>query len=1591
MADSAALALFDPRVRAWFRQEWGEPTPIQARVWPLIAAGEHLLITAPTGSGKTLAAFLWALDRLLRGVWAPGLVRVLYVSPLKALNNDIGRNLMVPLEGIRWLGAVGGAGAGPLIRVGVRSGDTTQAERRRMLRQPPEILITTPESLNLLLSSAGGRGILTGLECVILDEIHAVVGSKRGTHLITAVERLVPLSGEIQRIALSATVRPLAAVAEFVGGRRLLAPGEFQARPVRLVRAPAVKRYDLRVEAFAGGEESAVDDAADDAPDGGGEGLRADGVWRRLAAACRERIRANRSTLLFVPSRALCEKLTRLLNEPEQQPLAYAHHGALSRELRQVVEQKLKAGELAAIVATSSLELGIDIGALDEVILVQAPESAAAAIQRVGRAGHQVGGVSRARFYPTHAHDVLATLVLLAAIEAQEIAKVVIPRAPLDLLAQILVSMVGVEPWPSAALYDQVRCAAPYASLSRADFDRVLQMLSGRFAHTRIAELAPRLAVDGVEGVVRARRGALLALYRAGGTIPNRGYYRLRRADTRALLGELDEEYVWEAKVGQALNLGTQSWRIAEITPSEVRVLPGRARAQDTPFWKGEPRNRDFHLSSRIGVWLEGAEACLRPVPSGEGEEATAVLGEYLAAAGRIDSAWVGDLTRHLLRQRSHTGRPLPHRHHLLLERVESAPGGAAGGHQWILHTLWGGRVNRPYALALEAAWEERFGESLEVFAGDDLIALLLPRPLAAAALLTLVGSQSVERLLRRQLSGSGFFGARFRECAGRALLLTPGRAFERMPLWMSRLRAQKLLDAVGEEGEFPILREAWRSCLEDEFDLPALRRLVAELERGEIGWSEARCDTPSPFARTVAWRQVNQYMYQDDLPPRSTPVPPSDLVREVAFAPDLRPALAPRLVADFLARRRRLAPGSAPRSALEVVEWVKEQWLVPESRWRELAVAMQRDHGVDPGRGELAAELAPKLLWAAPAAAPEPLLLAREQAGWLLKLLWRSAPALRGLDGVEWEPAPAAAGAAAVADAGPEEVLPPPDAAMVIGGWLRFQGPLAAASLVAQLGLEETLASAALEELVAAGDLLRGLLLEGDARELIADRRDIEMLLRLRRAQAAPGLEPRSLAELPLFLAAVQGVAREASESVAAADPGAGAGATRGFAGGPEAALAERLAQLSGIPAPVRLWEEEILPARLPGYQPQWLDQTLREHRFCWAGAGREQILFTLEEDLAWLWASPLADAATRAESAASSAVPSAASLADAATSPTSPLFPHPLGRYPFEALLRHTGLSVTELTERLWREVWAGAASNDSFAALRQGIACGFRSPRVGAPGGEEGTAAAADRDWLPGRSRGSAGGSVRVRGRRRGFAARRSASFSSWRGALPASGNWLSLAQHRAVEEEDLLARAESDRERARLLLERCGILFRELLQNAPAHLQWRRLYRSLRLLELSGEIISGCFFDGIQGLQFLAPENLALLDRRLPRGAAWWLHAQDPASLCGIPPVAAALSLPPRRSGTHLAYRGSRLLLVSRGSGRELTLQIPPEDPDLPAAMAPLQHLLQRAAAPLRAIGVQTINGEPALSSPYRAPLQDLFALGHDHKQLFLRRR
>jgi ATP-dependent helicase Lhr and Lhr-like helicase len=1495
----SVLRQFHPLIQKWFEERLGRPTEIQSKSWPEIAAGKHALVTAPTGSGKTLTAFLWTINQLITGAWPSGQTRVLYVSPLKALNNDIQRNLTSPLNGIASYFEEAGQEY-QAIRVLTRSGDTPPDERRRMLKHPPEILITTPESLNILLTSRSGRAFLTGLSTVILDEIHSVVGTKRGTHLITAVDRLVRLSGEFQRIALSATVAPLDKVAAFVGGFIHEDGGDsdnVKSRVVKVIRSRQERKYSIDVVFPEDAREHMVDSS----------------WWPVLIDAFKKIIKAHKSTLLFVNSRRTAEKVARLINEDEAEALAYAHHGSLSKEIRLAVEQKLKDGELRAIVATSSLELGIDIGDLEQVVLIETPPAISSAIQRIGRSGHSVSGTSQGLLFPTHGTDFLTAAVIARSVTEQDIESATPVDGPLDVLAQIILSMVSVERWDIDELFAFMRTTYPYRHLRRRQFDLVISMLAGRYAETRVRELRPRVSLDKIDNTIHGKEGVQRLVYGSGGTIPDRGYFDLRVEGSRAKIGELDEEFVWERRIGDTFAFGAHVWRTERITPNDVEVTPTEAKPGIIPFWKAEEMGRDFHFSQKILQFLEGVNDQMKN-PS---------LADELSRVYHLDKGASAELVGYLSRQQEQTAVDLPHRHHILIEHFQD-PQNTSDTKQVIIHTLWGAKVIRPFGLALQAAWEEKHHYHLEVIDNNDCLLLILPHEFSVEDVFSLVTPENLERLLRLTLEKSGFFGARFRENAGHALLLPRMSFKKRLPLWLNRLRSKKLMDAVLSFPDFPILLETWRTCLQGEFDLDNLRILLDEVRTGRIRVTEIVMTTASPFAESLVWKQTNQYMYEDDSPRSGkTSALTTELLKEVLSSASLRPRIPLDLVRTMEDKLQRTTPGYSPRSPVDLLDWVKERLLIREQEWLQLLKAMERDHGVT--GEEMVTPVARKLAMLRLPGADETVIYAAENVDRIYRAFSvPSAPTVPAQAGATEAQKIGRLGATIPQSqvfsdtdksvAAGEELLPG-----LLSQWLSFYGPLQRDFIQNVLGIKGALLDRHLGDLEETQAIIVDLLTESTATPEICDRENLETLLRMARKARQPSFRALPIDHLPLFLAAWQGVAAKGDST----DD-----------------LQDRLDQLFGFPAPADAWEKHILPARLAPYYGSWLDSLVQAAGLNWFGCGKERVSFSFVDDLdLFLTAteSDVGEASGRSQPA----------------DKLHRLFPQAVGRYTVAEISRFSSADRWTIVKQLWEWAWNGLVSNDTFAAVRQGSLSHFTSPGQGE-----------DRR------------TTLRRGRNR------------WGTLQLFPGNWFILDRERValdpVDESELI------KDRVRQLFKRYGVLFREIVANELPLLQWSAVFRALRLMELSGEILSGYFFEGVPGLQFISHEAYRFLNEPLPHDSVYWIAAIDPASLCGIKLDALKGGLPSRLPSTHLVYRGKELVVLSRKNGSSLTFTVPPDDPRLPDYLALFRVFLGREQNPEKMVTVETINGKSALESSYAPPLREVgFIRGYKGLELVRR--
>src|SRR4051794_312000 len=871
------LELFHQSGAEWFRASFAAPTPPQAQGWPAIARGDSTLILAPTGSGKTLAAFLWAINRVMFDdiPAASDRCRVLYVSPLKALAVDVERNLRSPIAGIGNR-AVARGDRFHAPAVAVRTGDTPAIERARFQREPADILITTPESLYLLLTS-NAREALRSVDTIIIDEIHALVPTKRGAHMTVSLERLQALARvPPQRIGLSATQRPLDEVARFLGGSaprrgagkvkaRVDAEdaihGEFTAdratpsyRTVTIVDTSQKKNLDLRIEVPV--EDMARIGETDDIPSGpAAQGSVRTSIWSAIHPRLLELVQAHRSTLIFVNSRRVAERLAAALNELAGDTLVPAHHGSLARAQRVEIEDRLKAGQIRGLVATSSLELGIDMGAIDLVIQIEAPPSVASGMQRIGRSGHRIDEPSRGIIVPKFRGDLVACAAVTRAMHEAQIESSRYPRNPLDVLAQQIVATVAMDDWDVDALFQAVRCAAPFAELSRAIFEGVLDMLSGRYPSDDFADLRPRVTWDRLKNTVTAREGAKRVAVVNGGTIPDRGLYGVFLSGERgpgARVGELDEEMVFESRVGETFLLGASSWRIEEITHDRVIVTPAPGQPGKMPFWKADAAGRPLELGRHIGELVRS----IRQMPAGAAVQ-------RLTRQHDLDARAAENLVRYLADQAAATGA-VPDDRTIIIERTRDELG------DWRLCVLspFGGRIHAPWAMAVVERVRAETGTDVETMWTDDGFVVRFPEtenPPDAALLIP--ASDEAEALVVRQLGSTALFAAKFREAAARALLLPRRRPGGRTPLWQQRKRAADLLAVAARYGSFPMILEAYRECLRDVFDIPALVDTLRRIEAREIRTVTVDSSMPSPFAAALLFGYVANYIYDGDAP----------------------------------------------------------------------------------------------------------------------------------------------------------------------------------------------------------------------------------------------------------------------------------------------------------------------------------------------------------------------------------------------------------------------------------------------------------------------------------------------------------------------------------------------------------------------------------------------------------------------------------------------------------------------------------------------------------------------------------------------------
>jgi len=1456
-----ALDAFTPQVREWFGRAFAEPTAAQAQAWPAIATGAHTLISAPTGSGKTLAAFLWALDRLVAEPSSER-TRLVYVSPLKALSYDVEKNLRAPLRGI-----------GADVKVGIRTGDTPQKDRRDMVRHPPDILITTPESLYLMLTSQA-RAIFEGSEQVIVDEIHAVAQTKRGAHLAITLERLAEQAGrDVQRIGLSATQNPLEEVGRFLVGPK---------RTCTIVDTGTRKPLDLKihvpVESMVEPEQSDLD--LD--PFAGQEATRKS-IWPAIYPELLKEVRAHRSTIIFVNNRRASERLALRLNElagqapsasgagdsagDEAGPIARAHHGSLAREERLVVEELLKAGELRCLVATSSLELGIDMGAVDLVLQVESPKSVTAGLQRIGRSGHGVGDTAKGRIFPKFRADLLECAVVAKRMREGLIERTVVPRNPLDVLAQQIVAIAAsAETTAVDDLYALVLRTHSFAELGRAQFENVLDMLDGRYPSEEFGELRPRIVWDRVAGTIRARKGARALAITNAGTIPDRGLFSVNLPDGRRV-GELDEEMVYEARPGQVFLLGASSWRIEEITRDRVIVTPAPGVPGAVPFWKGDGVGRPRELGEAIGAFSRWAV---------EQDAAT------LAEGYDLDPRAAQNLLAFLREQQDAT-RVVPSDRTIVVERFRDEIG------DWRLCVLspYGGRVHAAWGLAMSARIREEYGlESDAIWSDDGIIVHLPDASEPPGAELVMLDPDELEDAVVGELGGSALFGARFRENAGRALLIPRAYPGRRTPLWQQRLKSQTLLEVAKRYGQFPIVLETYRECLRDVLDVPGLQDLLRKLHARELSVVEVETETASPFASSLLFDYVATYMYESDAPNAERRAAAlaldRDLLRELLGQEELRDLIDPGALESVEADLQRISERTRADSADALHDVLRRVGDLTLDGLRARAV---RGADVATWLEQLGGERRAVVL----RIGGEQRWVASEDAG-----LYRDALGAVPPGGLP----------AAFLDDVPDAME------RLVRRWARTHGPFEGHALRDRYGLDLTPVLAGLER---AGELVRGELRPGGTEREWCDP---EVLRRLRRASLAAlraEIEPTDQRALARFAPSWQGVDRH---------PPSGAGVDR---------LREILVPLQGLALPAEVWERDVLPRRTGAYSGAWLDQLCASGEVVWVGAGSlgrrsGKVALFFREDAALLGPPPGARRDSEETFAERAHVAIRARLAQGACFFT-------------DLLVDVPGVPAEELQDALWDLVWAGATTNDAFAPLR--------SPRQT----QFGQQARAER------------------ARRRRFGTRRA-------GAQPQiQGRWSLTAPLFAAGAADPAGRR---RAQAELLLERHGIVTREHVLAEGIAGGFSSLYDSFTVLETLGVCQRGYFVEGLGGAQFALPGAAERLRAQRDDDAAApvVLAATDPAQLYGGVlgwPRREARS-PARQAGAHLVLAGAEPVLYVERGGKGLQVLVEDGDPRLAPAIEALAAAVQRGR--IRKLGVEKVNGEPVLGSPWEELLLGL---------------
>ena len=1451
------LQPFSAPVRDWFQETFAKPSPPQRLGWPAITEGQHTLITAPTGSGKTLAAFLWCLDCLfteLQEGAVPVGVHTLYISPLKALNYDVERNLKEPLRGIREAALRAGQEA-PRVRVAVRTGDTTQSQRAAMLRTPPHVLITTPESLFILLTSPRARQILTTVRYVITDEVHALCGSKRGLSLSLSLERLERICAiPPVRVGLSATINPLEQAAAFLGGQERRWGG-YQPRPVTVVDAGRRKEMDVRVVAPVPDFTNLADDS----------------VWPEVFRMLLDHIRRHTSTLVFVRMRAQAERTARALNELAGAELSRPHHSSLSTSLRREIEEELKAGRIPALLSTGTMELGIDVGAIDLVLQLNSPGSVSSGLQRVGRAGHLLNQRSKGRIMPLYREDLVECAVVARRMEEGTLEPTRMPQNALDVLAQHIVSAVAMEPWTGEQLLELFRHAAPYASLGRESLDAVLGLLAGRYPADIARGLAAKITWERTTDRVTSLPGAGLLAITAGGTIPDRGYYSLVLTDgTR--LGELEEEFVYERQVGDVIAFGSASWRIQEIDRQKVVVNHAPGQPAIVPFWKGGHFGRDPDLSEAIGAFRRQLY---------ERADDPAAAETWLREQYPVDRWAAQNLAAYFADQRRR-GHPLGTDRQVVVECFQDD----LGDHQLVIHSSFGNRLNTPWAMALRRQLRLRTGVDPQVMFDNDAILLRAPAgeeppPLG---LLGLVNANNLEDLVLEELSESPLYGALFRQNANRFLVLGTRGVKRRNPLWLQRLRAKDLQEATMEMPDFPVRLETFRQCLQDMMDLPRLAAVLDRISEGKIRVVQHMAETPSPVASGVLNRFMAVYMYEYDEPRAER---------------TLRRLQVDRSILDQMLGREDVARLLLP----EAVGELQQRWQAQSSRTRArtpdelLAVVLRltllaRDDL--PSRCQGDADAMAAQLTEDGRLAPFSVLTAGGAVEFVcvtedLPLITLALGPERIRTEVEvprWL-------------AGEGELTAERAQQLLVLRVLDNLGPVTIAQLVGRSGLSREQLAATLDHLVVADRVFRGPLLEGEEEPAFCTRTNLKQIRRRSLTRAREQVEPVDPPVLQQMVLEHQHLGKARLSTAAA--------------------LPVVLEQLAARAMPAKVLERDVLPSRIEGYQPAWLDDLVSSGDWVWTGKGDRRVVVLPRDSLDLL-------------------VPPGGELEPEVEKLRKVL------RYKGASFLGEirdaSTLSMEQVQHGLWELVWAGQATNDRLESLRRGLAGSFRPTPP-------------DANINP------------FTGRRSTFRRRRRGAGRIRRGGNAWSGRWslLSVPEERATVHDAIWQ-----------LVARFGLVARELV-GLEDNVTWSELYPVLCQLELCGDVRRGVFIRGLSSAQFAPVETVDRLRAlRRARSAPVLLNACDPAL------VAPALGLPApngatlvRRPSSYVVLQDGHAVLLIEALGRRLHMDPETSTAQLKQWLPLLLELLDRG---LRAVRVEQANGEPAAHSPVRGPLEEL---------------